>query len=130
MTRSASGFYEQGEELTPVPTVRVGVGFGPGKVVAFAAVLDTGSDVCIFPEESFRGMTLGEPAALLEVRPFGATPFGAPARLPSVTAGDLRETAVISVLVPGADPVIGRSFLNRCRLELDARSGLVRLETE
>jgi len=92
LTRTAEGFYEPGETLTPVPKVRIAVGFGPGQVLAFTAVVDTGSDVCIFPAEPFRGIPLGEPAALLQVSPFGGDSFGAPARLPSISMGDLRET--------------------------------------
>jgi len=128
LTRTAEGFYEPGETLTPVPKVRIAVGFGPGQVLAFTAVVDTGSDVCIFPAEPFRGIPLGEPAALLQVSPFGGDSFGAPARLPSISMGDLRETEVASILVPGAEPLLGRSFLNRVRLELEARQGLVRFE--
>jgi len=128
MTRYAQGFYEQADGLSPAPRLRVAVGFGPGRVVGLTALVDTGSDVCAFPEEAFRGFALEKPPSYFLVRPFDGNPHAAPAYYPAVTAGDIRERHIAAVLRPGIEPLVGRSFLNRCRLELDAASGLVRIE--
>ena len=129
MTRRAEGFFRQGEEeLTPAPRLRIGVGFGPGRIAAFTAVLDTGSDLCVFPVEAFEKMGLDEPPAFREVRGFDGTSSEAPAYYPSITAGDLRERGVEAILLPGVEPLVGRNFLNRFRVLLDSSEDLVTVE--
>jgi predicted aspartyl protease len=108
--------------------VRVGVGFGRDRVVVMPAFVDTGSDLCIFPADLVRGLAAekGEPVVVLEMADGRTVP--APIVYPSVTAGDIRETAVASALLPDAPAILGRSFLNRLDLRVVAMRGLVRLD--
>ena len=129
MTRRARGFYAEEGGLTAVPRVRLAVGFGPGRVVALSAVVDTGVDVCVFPEHLFPFVAEEGLRSVLQVEGLGGASFAASLHFPSITVGDIREPGVASILVPGAEPLVGRSFLNRCRLRLDPAQEIVRLES-
>jgi len=96
----ASGFYAEGEGLTPAPFVRIGVGFGRGNVVGTAALIDTGSDVCVFPSSLFRFplRQAGELDVLVEM--VDGSQISARLLYPSITAGDIRERVVASVVLP------------------------------
>lgn len=126
---AALGFFDEGQGLSPAPMVRVGVGFGRDRVVGMAAFVDTGSDLCVFPAAFTRGLApeKGEPVVVLELA--DGRRVAGPLVYPSVTAGDLRETAVASTILPDAPAILGRSFLNRLDLRVVAARGLVRLET-
>lgn len=123
----AQGFYAEGEGLTSAPHVRIGVGFGRGNVVGTAALIDTGADVCVFPSSLFPFplREKGEPDLVVEL----ADGSWISARLlyPSITAGDIREREVASVVLRDAVPILGRSFLNRLAVRLVASRGLVHL---
>jgi predicted aspartyl protease len=125
----ARGFYAQRGGLAAAPLVRIGIGFGRGSVVGTAALIDTGADVCVFPSTLFRFPVRekGEPDLVLEM----ADGSRIPARVvyPSITAGDIREREVASVVLPNTVPILGRSFLNRLAVRLTAALNLVRLET-
>ena len=123
----ARGFFERGEGLTAAPKVRIGVGFGRDRVVATSALVDTGSDLCIFPPSLFpwRIPDKGEPDVLLEMGDGRTLP--ASLRYPSVTVVEIREAAVASALLPEAPAILGRSFLNRCAIRVSAPHGLVHL---
>ncbi len=125
----ARGFFETAGGLNAAPMLRVGIGFGRGLVVAASALIDTGADVCVFPTSLFPWPVpgRGEPDSVLEMA--DGTRATAPIRYPSVTAGDIRETAVASAILPDVPPILGRSFLNRFDLRVAASRGLVRLET-
>lgn len=126
--RSARGYFDEGQGLAEAPMVRVGVGFGRDRVVGMTAFVDTGSDLCIFPAELTQGLApeKGEPWVVLEMADGREVP--APVVYPSVTVGDLRETAVASAILPGASAILGRSFLNRIDLRVVAARGLVHLQ--
>lgn len=125
----ASGFFSEEHGVTQAPVIRIGVGFGRGQVVGTTAIIDTGSDLCVFPASLFRWEipARGELEAQLEMADGTLVP--APVRYPSVTAGGIREVAVASVVLPVSPPILGRSFLNRVDLRVAARLGLVRLHT-
>src|SRR3972149_4748924 len=113
MTRYAQGVYEQADGLSPAPRLRVAVGFGPGRVVGLTALVDTGSDVCAFPEEAFRGFALEKPPSYFLVRPFDGNPHAAPAYYPAVTAGGNREGDIAPGPRPGNRPPVGGGLLER-----------------
>lgn len=121
------GFLDEGQGLVAAPMMRVGVGFGRDRVVGMPAIVDTGSDLCVFPAALVGGLApeKGEPMIILEMGDGRRVP--AQLAYPSVTAGDIRETAVASAILPDASPIIGRSFLNRIDLRIVAAHGLVRL---
>jgi len=125
----ARGFYAEGEGLTPAPRIRVGIGFGRGYVVGTSALIDTGADVCVFPSSLFRFhiASKGEPDIVVEMA--DGSQVATRVLYPSVTAGDIREPGVASVILPDAVPIIGRSFLNRMAVRLTAKHDLVRLTT-
>ncbi len=124
----ARGFYAQGEGITPAPKLRVGVGFGRDNIVGASALVDTGADVCVFPSSlfPFRLAEKREPDIVVEMA--DGSWVAAPVVYPSITAGDIRELGVASVVLPNATPIIGRSFLNRLAVRLTAASGLVHLK--
>src|SRR2546422_2885221 len=124
----AVGFFDDGQGLAAAPMIRVGVGFGRDRLVGMPAFVDTGSDICLSPASRTRGLAAdrGEPIVELEMAD-GRTVF-APLVYPSVTAGDIRESAVASAILPDAPAIIGRSFLNRLDLRIVAPRRLVRLE--
>ncbi len=125
----ARGFFAGDAGLTPAPKLRVGVGFGRGRVVATSALIDTGADVCVFPASLFPWPVpeRTEPGIVLEMA--DGTQAHAPLLYPSITAGDIRETAVASAILPDVPPIIGRSFLNRLALRITAVRDLVHLRT-
>jgi len=125
----ARGLYAGGEGLTPAPVVRVGIGFGRGNVVGATALIDTGADVCVFPPSLFRFPVAekGEPDFVVEMA--DGTTVSTRILYPSITAGDIRETEVASVILPRSVPIVGRSFLNRLAVRLTAARGLVHLRT-
>ena len=125
--REARGDFERGSGLTATPKVRVGVGFGRDRIAGTSALVDTGSDLCVFPASLFpwRIPERGEPDVELEIA--DGSVFPATLSYPSVTVGDIRETEVASVILPNAPPILGRSFLNRCALRVTARHDLVHL---
>jgi hypothetical protein len=125
----AGGFYAEGEGLTPAPLVRIGVGFGQGSVVGTAALIDTGADVCVFPSTLFRFplREKGEPDLIVEMA--DGSRVASRVLYPSITAGDIREREVASVVLPDTVPILGRSFLNRTALRLTAARNLVHLRT-
>jgi predicted aspartyl protease len=124
----ALGYFDDGDVLEAAPMIRVGVGFGRDRVVGMPAFVDTGSDLCLFPSALTRGMESerGEPMATLEMA--DGRRVIAPIVYPSVTVGDIRETAVASAILRGAPAILGRSFLNRLDLRIVAARGLVRLQ--
>ena len=123
----ARGFFERGAELTVAPRVRVGVGFGRDRVVGATALVDTGSDVCAFPESMFPwGVPeRGEPSVWIEFA--NGEGFSATLRYPSITVGEIREVRVATVVLPDTPPILGRSFLNRCAIKIEAARDLVHL---
>ncbi len=127
MIREARGFYEREGALTPAPMVRLGFGFGPDRVVATAAVVDTGSDLCVIPKEIVPWPLPESPVLPLLVEGVGGPPFPATATFPSITAGDIRIPYVATLVLAGADAILGRSFLNQCELRLSAERGTVLL---
>jgi len=46
---------------------------------------------------------------------------------PTVTVGTIRLEGVASAVLPGAEALLGRSFLNECEVFLSARRDVVRL---
>jgi len=125
--KEARGCFERGSGLTATPKVRVGVGFGPDRVAGTSALVDTGSDLCLFPASLFpwRISERGEPDVEIEIA--DGSVFPATLSYPSVTVGDIRETEVASVILPNVPPILGRSFLNRCALRISARHDLVHI---
>ena len=125
----ALGFYQSDERVTPAPKVRIGIGFGRGNVVGASALIDTGADVCVFPSSLFRFPLgeKGEPDVVVEMA--DGTRVATRILYPSITAGDIRETAVPTVILPRSIPIVGRSFLNRLAVRLTAERGLVHLRT-
>ncbi len=125
----AFGYFNEGQAIAAAPMIRIGVGFGRDRVVGMPALVDTGSDLCVFPASLAQGLApeRGEPVAILEMAD-GRT-VAAPLVYPSVTAGNLRETEVASAILPGAPAILGRSFLNRLDLRIVATRRLVRLQS-
>jgi len=124
----AQGSYAEGEGITLAPKLRIGIGFGRGSVVGTSALIDTGADVCVFPSSLFR-FSLVEKGEPVVVEIADGTRVASRILYPSITAGDIRETGVASVILPGAVPIVGRSFLNRLAVRLTAAQDLVRLRT-
>ena len=127
MTRRASGFWEASEGRVPAPRLRVGLGFGPGRLAAFEALVDSGSDVCVFPTV-VTPEPGSQPVAFLELAGLTGDPVNVPTYRGTITAGDIREIDIDVVLLQGAEPLLGRSFLNRCRVTLDAPARVVTVE--
>ncbi len=125
----ARGFYAEDEGVTRAPKVRVGIGFGRGSVVGASALVDTGADVCVFPSSLFRFPLVEKREPDIVVEMADGTRLATRILYPSITAGDIRETGVASVILPVVVPIVGRSFLNRLAVRLVARRGLVHLGT-
>jgi len=125
----ARGFYAEGDGLTLAPKLRVGIGFGRGSVVGASAIVDTGADVCAFPSSVFPFplSEKREPDIVVEMADGSLVP--AQILYPSITAGDIRERGVASVVLPHTVPIVGRSFLNRLAVRLTAQRGVVHLMT-
>jgi predicted aspartyl protease len=125
----AFGYFNEGQAIAAAPMIRVGVGFGRDRVVGMPALVDTGSDLCVFPASLAQGLApeKGEPVVILELAD-GRTVTAALV-YPSVTAGNLRETEVASAILPDAPAILGRSFLNRLDLRIVATRRLVRLQS-
>jgi len=125
----AFGYFDEGQAIAAAPMMRVGVGFGRGRVVGMPALVDTGSDLCVFPASLAQGLApeKGEPVVILEMAD-GRT-VAAPLVYPSVTTGNIRETEVASAILPDAPAILGRSFLNRLDLRIVATRRLVRLQS-
>jgi len=125
----AFGYFNAGHAIAAAPMIRIGVGFGRDRVVGMPALVDTGSDLCVFPASLAQGLApeKGEPVVILEMAD-GRT-VDAPLVYPSITAGNLRETEVASAILPDAPAILGRSFLNRLDVHLTAAQDLVRLRT-
>ena len=125
----ARGFYADRGGLAAAPLVRIGIGFGRGSVVGTAALIDTGADVCVFPSTLFRFplRERGEPDLMVEMA--DGSRIAARVLYPSITAGEIREREVASVVLPNTVPILGRSFLNRLALRLTAARNFVRLAT-
>jgi predicted aspartyl protease len=123
----ARGYYSEREGLYPAPLIRIGVGFGRGSVVGTAALIDTGADVCVFPTHLFRFplREKGEPELVVELA--DGSRIAARLLYPSITAGNIREREVASVVLPKTVPTLGRSFLNRLAVHSTAARNLVRL---
>jgi len=125
----ARGSYAEGEGISLAPKLRVGIGFGRGSVVGASALVDTGADVCAFPSSlfPFRLAEKREPDVVLEMADGSWVP--SQVLYPSITAGDIRERGIASVILPGGVPILGRTFLNRLAVRLTAQYGLVHLRT-
>src|SRR5437867_3604185 len=82
---------------------------GRDRVVGMPALVDPGSDLCVFPASLAQGLApeKGEPVVILEMAD-GRT-VDAPLVYPSITAGNLRETEVASAILPDAPAILGRS---------------------
>ena len=125
----ARGFFERGDELTSAPRLRVAIGFGPDRVAGATALVDTGADICVFPASLFPWPLPGTEAPDVTLTMGDGITLDTTLRFPSITAGDIREIGVPSAVLPGATPILGRSFLNRLALRITAAQGLVHLRT-
>jgi hypothetical protein len=105
----------------------VGIEFGRDRVAATSAIVDTGADVCIFPEGLFPWPLTGVRSSEMILTSLGGEGYPAAVYYPAITVGTIRLEGVASAVVPGADALLGRSFLNRCEVLLSARRDLVRL---
>ena len=65
----AFGYFNVGHVIAAAPMIRIGVGFGRDRVVATPAIVDTGSDLCVFPASLAQGLApeKGEPVVILEM---------------------------------------------------------------
>lgn len=127
MTREARGAFEPGEGLTAAPTIRVGIGFGGNRVVSTSAIIDTGAEVCLFPEELFPWTLSGVRSGGMVLESAGGDARPIMVYYPSLTVGAIRVEGVASAVLPGSPSLLGRSFLNRLEIRLAARKDLVLL---
>ncbi len=125
MMREARGHFEP-RPWAAAPIVHVGVGFGRDRVFATAAVVDTGADVCLFPPELVAGPIPPAPTEPVFVEVADGSRVPTTCHYPAITVGDIRIEGVATVFLDG-EPLLGRSFLNRCEVRLIAQDGLVLL---
>jgi predicted aspartyl protease len=130
MIGEGRGRYARGEGLLPAPYVRVGVGFGKDRVAAASALVDTGADVCLFPAELLPWALSGLSSAEMVLTPVGDETYPVTVYYPTVTVGTIRVEGVACAVLPGVDPLLGRSFLNHCEVLLSAPKDVVRLRRE
>ena len=127
MIGEGHGRFVRGEGLLPSPRVRVGVAFGSGRVAAASAIVDTGADVCVFPGELLPWDLSGLRSGEMVLTSVGDEEYPATVYYPTVTVGTIRLEGVASAVLPGAEALLGRSFLNECEVFLSARRDVVRL---
>ena len=127
MIREGRGRFERGDGLTVIPRVRVGIGFGRDRVASTSAIVDTGADVCVFPEGLFPWTLGGLRSSEMVLRTLGEEAYPVAVYYPAITLGTIRLTGVASAVLAGAEALLGRSFLNRCEIRLSAREDVVLL---
>ncbi len=127
MIGEGHGRFVRGEGLLPAPRVRAGVGFGRDRVAAASAIVDTGADVCVFPGEILHRDLSGLRSCEMVLTSVGDEEYPATVYYPTVTVGTIRVEGVASAVLPGADALLGRSFLNECEVFSSARRDVVRL---
>jgi len=127
VTREAHGRFERGDGLTPAPRVRVGVGFGKDRVASTSAVVDTGADICLFPEGLFPWPLSGVRSSGMILQSAGGDEHPATVYYPAITVGAIRFLGIASAVLPGAEALLGRSFLNRLEIHLSAREDVLLL---
>jgi predicted aspartyl protease len=127
MIREARGFYVAEGGPTQAPVIRIGVGFGRDRVFTTPALVDTGSDVCVFSSELVRWPLPEGPVADMLMETAGGNRFPATCYFPAITVGDIRIEGIATVLLEGAGAILGRSFLNLCEVRLSAQDGRVLL---
>ena len=125
MIHEARGRFERGEGLTDAPRVRVGIGFGRDRVVSTSAVVDTGADICLFPEALFPWPLAGVRSSGMILQSAGGDEQPATVYYPAITVGAIRHLGVASAVLLGAEALLGRSFLNRLEIHLKARADVV-----
>ena len=127
MIGEGRGRFARGEGFLPAPYVRVGVGFGKDRVAAASALVDSGADVCLFPAELLPWALSGLSSTEMVLTPAEYETYPVTVYYPSLTVGTIRMEGVACAVLPGADPLLGRSFLNECEVLLSAREDVVRL---